>query len=63
MTPECQQHFHGPLSDIACTPCAAIVLLDAVRNREMDHAVVDEPWQDAVHPRDGMMFVNKTKLL
>ena len=62
MTPKCQQHFHGPLGDIARAPCTAIVLLDAVRNCEVDHAIVDEPWKDVVHPRDGMMFVNQTKL-
>ena len=63
MASEGKQHFHGSLGDIARAPGTAVVLLDAVWNCQMNHAIVNEPRKDAVHPRDGVMFVRQFELL
>ena len=45
---ERREEFQRPLADVARAPGAAGVLLEAVRDREMDHRVMREPGEDRV---------------
>ncbi len=47
-----QQQFERALGDIAGPPGPAVVLLDAMRDAQMDHAIVDEPRQCVLDARD-----------
>ena len=50
---EGEQELHRALGNVPGSPGAAVVLLDAVRDREVDHGVVDEPREAAVDPCDS----------